>query len=271
MRLSKPLLDNHRRHRRTDRYCTEGDTHHAQGLQRLLPLAELTSLEQLSRSTCARRSELLAMHSRRESSGQALKPLDDDAFLRVVFLELASVTGEGTLHDPHARSGIEAAEEVEEELNATRDTGKAESPGTRLWKDEKAQQVDSVLSTPSYISDPYSTRSSNAQPTKDQGPQAQIRGTGKAESPGPRLWKDEKAEQADSIVPTSSYISDPNSTRSSNARPTRDQGPQARISDTQEPRKARVIDSSSSDDTVVTMVITACLRCRAVSLYNQRY
>jgi hypothetical protein len=126
-----------------------------------------------------------------------------------VLLELASVTGEAMLHDPHARSGIEAAQGVEEESNASRDTEKAESPGTRYWKDENAGKVDSVVSTPS-------------------------------------------------------YIPDPNSTRSSTARPTRAKGPQAQMSDTPKPRKARVIESNSSDGTAVSMTITACTRCRAV-------
>jgi hypothetical protein len=240
MRLSKTLLDNHRRHRRADRYCTEGDTHHAQRLRRLVPLAELTTLEQLSRSTCARRSELLAMNSQRVgSSGPALKPLDDDSFLRVVLLELASVTGEATFHDPGASSGIDAAQEVEGDLNTLGDSGKVNSPGRKDWTDENLKQVDSVFSTPNEIpGQPKSTRSSAARDLRDQGYQAQPSDT-------------QNAGKARVIGSDS-----------------RNRDLQAQLSDTQNASKSRVIKLDSWNDTAESMTISACTRCRVVSLYD---
>jgi hypothetical protein len=155
MRLSKPLLDNYRRHPTIDRYCTEDDTHHAEGLRRLLPRADWIALEQISRSTCARRSELLAMNSRRlESPGSALKPLNDDAYLRVILLEMASVTGEATVRDSNASSSIEAAQELEGDRTAVIDSKDVKAPVVRRLKTKNTKQVDIVFSKPQNLSRP---------------------------------------------------------------------------------------------------------------------
>jgi hypothetical protein len=155
MRLSRPLLDNHQRHPTIDRYCTEDDTHHAQGLRRLLPRADWIALEQISKSTCARRSELLAMNSRRlESPGPAPKPLNDDAYLRVILLEMASVTGEATIRDSDASSSIEAAQELEGDRTAFIDSEVVKAPVARRLGTKNTKQVDIVLSIPQNLPRP---------------------------------------------------------------------------------------------------------------------
>jgi hypothetical protein len=104
MRLSKPLLDSHRRHQATTRRCDEDDKHHVSHLQRLLPRANLPILKRLSKSICARRLEALRMNSQQEGS---ISVLSDDLFLRVVFLELASVSDEAMKLESSTGSSLE--------------------------------------------------------------------------------------------------------------------------------------------------------------------
>jgi hypothetical protein len=143
MRLSKPLLDNHRRHRTIDQYCTEGGTHHAQQLQRLLPRVEWTTLEQLSRSTCARRNKVLMANSRRKVSGAAL---DDVSFLRVVLLELVSVTGGLASHQHQTSVGHEIAPENETGRIHWNDFSDAEVFGSHR-RASSVNQMNSVART----------------------------------------------------------------------------------------------------------------------------
>jgi hypothetical protein len=139
MRLSKPLLDNHRRHRTIDRYCAEGGTHHAQQLQRLLPRVEWTTLKQLSRSTCARRNKVLMANSRRRVSSAAF---DDAAFLRAVLLELVSVTGGLASHQHQTSVGHEIAPENETDRIHWNDFSDAETFGSRKGKHRQASPVE---------------------------------------------------------------------------------------------------------------------------------
>lgn len=86
MRLSKPLLDSNRYHQDATRPCDEDDEHHVSHLQRLLPHATLARLKLMSKSICSRRLELLRMNPHRDG---LYSTLWDDAFLRMVLLELA--------------------------------------------------------------------------------------------------------------------------------------------------------------------------------------
>lgn len=103
MRLSKPLLDSHRHHQTTTQRCDKDDSHHVPHFQRLLPRASATTSKRLSKSICARRLKLLRMNSDRKE----LNPvLGDDGFLRVVLLELASVSDEAIKHESSTRSTV---------------------------------------------------------------------------------------------------------------------------------------------------------------------
>lgn len=105
MRLSKPLLDSHRCHQNDNRPCDEDDEHHVSHLQRLFPHATLATLKRLSKSICSRRLELLRMNSHREGLYPAL---GDDAFLRMVLLDLASISDEAIKYEANTRSSFEA-------------------------------------------------------------------------------------------------------------------------------------------------------------------
>jgi hypothetical protein len=103
MRLSKPLLSNHLNHQTTIRHCEKDDKHHVNDLQRLLPHATLTVLKRLSKSICARRLELLRMNSQRGG----LRPVSEDVtFLRMLLLDLASVSDEAIKYESSARSSV---------------------------------------------------------------------------------------------------------------------------------------------------------------------
>jgi hypothetical protein len=218
MRLSKPLFDNHRRHWDPDRYCAEGETHLAQHLQRILRGAEWTALEQLSRSTCARRDILLITNSRRKISDAAA--LDDITFLRVVLLELASVSGETS-------SGGEIVPGDEADWNVFRDAEKSGSQIIGRWSTDH-------VGTPR---DPPKKPSSSSQAHRD-------------------------------IVPNASKImlieSDP--VENFRTQLPGDLNRKAYPGDTQKTGKAQLVDSDSSDDTTKPMTMTACTRCRVVSL-----
>ena len=104
MRLSKPLLDNHRCHQKATRPCDEADEHHVSRLQRSFPHATLATLKRLSKSICSRRLELLRMNSNREG---LFPTLGDDAFLRMVLLDLASISDEAINYESSTRSSFE--------------------------------------------------------------------------------------------------------------------------------------------------------------------
>ena len=106
MRLSKPILDSHRYHQNAIRPCDEDDEHHVSHLQRLFPHATLTTLKRLSKSICSRRLELLRMNSHREGLDPAL---GDDLFLRMVLLEMASISDEAIEHESNTKSSFAAA------------------------------------------------------------------------------------------------------------------------------------------------------------------
>lgn len=101
MRLSRPLLSNHLHHQKTTPRCDQDDKHHVEDLQRLLPRATLTTLKRLSKSICARRLQLLRMNSHPGEFGQAL---EDVIFLRMVLLDLASVSDEAVNYESSTSS-----------------------------------------------------------------------------------------------------------------------------------------------------------------------
>ena len=105
MRLSKPLLDSHRYHQDAARPCDEDDKHHVSHLKRLFPQATLAILKRLSKSICGRRLELLHMNSCREGVYPAL---GDDPFLRMVLLEMASISDEAIKHESSTKTSFEA-------------------------------------------------------------------------------------------------------------------------------------------------------------------
>lgn len=148
MRLSRPLLNNHQRHESTPQRCDQDDTHHVSHLQRLLPHATLTLLKRLSKSICARRLELLHMNSHRERLNLNI---GDDAFLRVVLLEMASVSDEAVKYEsskgssPEADSGRLKAEPCKfENVEYTKSVDE-ESVSSSIGK------VDSVFNSSEYM------------------------------------------------------------------------------------------------------------------------
>lgn len=153
MRLSKPLLDNHRRQRPPDRYCTEGETHHVPLLRRLMPHAEQTTLERLSWFTCARRDEMLTAKSHFKDSGTAL---DDVAFLRSVLLELAFVTGGSVFPEPEISRSTETVQDDEVDLSVSKDGKDTGSESTGV---EEVQTTGTELptsTTSATIGEPHS-------------------------------------------------------------------------------------------------------------------
>lgn len=142
MRLSKPLLDNHRRQRSPDRYCTEGETHHVPLLQRLMPRAEQTTLERLSWFTCARRDELLTANSRRNDSSTAP---DDVAFFRSMLLELGFVTGGSDFHGSGTRRNADSAKTAQDD---EKDVGPEITRFEDVQNTKSPEKVDSALMAP---------------------------------------------------------------------------------------------------------------------------
>jgi hypothetical protein len=147
MRLSKPLLDSHRRHQATTRRCDDGAKHHVSHLQRLLPRATLTILRLLSKSICTRQLETLRMNSQQEGS---ISVLSDDVFLRLVLLELASVSDEAIKLESSTGSSLERNPGyLAEEPSSCEDAENMES-----YSEERSipspAKVDSLFPSPEY-------------------------------------------------------------------------------------------------------------------------
>jgi hypothetical protein len=148
MRLSKPLLDNHRRHQGSAG-CGDGDeTHHVSHLQSLLPNADLTTLKQLSHSICARRLEVLLKNGYRGGRGSALH---DDAFLRPILLELASACDKSMKHHIGIGSSLEARSYDQADSSSFADARGTEFPSE--WRSSTSiRQGDQVFNIPEYVS-----------------------------------------------------------------------------------------------------------------------
>ena len=147
MRLSKPLLDSHRHHQTTTRRCDEDDKHHVSHLQRWLPRATLTIMKRLSKSICARRFEITRINSHWKGHDSAL---GDDAFLRVVLLELASVSDDTIKYDSSTGSSLEQdTGYLAEEPSSFEDAENMES-----YREERSEpspaKVDSLFPSPEY-------------------------------------------------------------------------------------------------------------------------
>lgn len=164
MRLSKPLLDSHRYHQNAARPCDEDDKHHVSHLKRLFPQATLAILKRLSKSICSRRLELLRMNSCREGVYPAL---GDDPFLRMVLLELASVSDEAIQHESGTKSSFETdSGRLAAELSSLGDTLVKETSREELSKPSTGK-MENLMFSPEYtLEDLEPSKTDTAQRSK---------------------------------------------------------------------------------------------------------
>jgi len=130
----------------TARPCDRDDSHHVSHLQRVIPRAKSEILKRLSRSICARSLEILRMNTQQDGFGRAL---GEGAFLRMVLLELASVSDEAMQHESSTGRSLAADPGLEVEPNSFEDVEDKEFSDEKISMPDPGQ-VDSLFNTPEY-------------------------------------------------------------------------------------------------------------------------